>query len=184
MNHRSFVPTDTPTDTGPLPFRVYWWQALVFWLLTNTYGVFERGGEPFPGYQPSPLQPPGWAFPVVWFSISLIQLWGCVRMLNAPWTIRWRPALIGMQGALWLLYASFGFVYFTLGSPVMAAAWTMAYFIIAFTCVLLVWPDDRVIAASWLPLVLWTGFASIVAVHGVVLNPDPLLGLGPGLGTR
>ncbi|WP_448203731.1 TspO/MBR family protein [Azospirillum sp. sgz302134] len=163
-----------PTDTGRLPFRVRWWHALLFWLLANLYGFFERGTEPFPGYQPSPLQPPGWAFPVVWFTISLIQLWGDVRLLNAPWLIRHRAALIGLQGALWLLYFSFGFAYFTMGSPILAAAWTLSYFIIAGFCVAFVWPDDKAIAASWTPLVLWTGFASVVAVHGVLLNPDPL----------
>lgn len=168
-----------PTDTGRLPFRVRWWHALVFWLLANAYGFIERGGEPYAGYQPSPLQPPGWAFPLIWLPLSLVQLWGDVRLLNAPWTIRYRAALIGLQGALWLLYFSFNFAYFTLGSPILAMAWTISYFIIAAFSVAFVWRDDRAIAASWAPLVVWTAYASVVAVHAVMINPDPLFGVGP-----
>ena len=182
MTSRSSWQSFAPTDVGRLPFRVRWWHALLFWLAANGYNAVERGVEPFPGYQPSPLQPPGWVFPVVWFSITLIQLWGDVRLLSAPWTIPHRGALIGLQGALWLLYFSFGFVYFTLGSPILAAAWTMSYFIIACFSVAFVWQDDGWIAVSWVPLVLWTGFASVVAVHGVILNPDPLFGIGKALG--
>lgn len=178
MQRTSFA----PTDTGRLPFRVRWWHALIFWLLVNAYGFFERGGEPYAGYQPSPLQPPGWAFPLIWLPLSLVQLWGDVRMLNAPWPIQYRAALIGLQGGLWLLYFSFNFAYFTLGSPILAMTWTIAYFIIAAFSVAFIWKDDRAIAASWLPLVLWTAYASVVAVHAVMINPDPLFGVGPRLG--
>jgi tryptophan-rich sensory protein len=168
--------THIPADPGPLAFRVRWWHALLFWLVLNLYGLFERGGEPFPGYRPSPLQPPSWAFPAVWLSMGLVHLWGGVRLLTAPRRILWRQELMGLQGATWLLYASFGAAYFTLGSPILAAVWTVAFFILTVFSITLVWRDDQVIALSWMPLLLWTGFASIVGLHGALLNPDPLFG--------
>ncbi len=170
-----------PTDPGPLPFRPRWWHALLFWLLANAYGFLERGGEPFAGFRPSPLQPPAWAFPVIWFTLTPLQLWGDLRLLTTPRTIRHRVALIGLQGALWLLYASFSAAYFTLGSPILAAVWTLSYAVLASFSVALAWPDDRRIALLWAPLVAWTGYASLAALHGVLLNPDPLFGVGPYL---
>jgi tryptophan-rich sensory protein len=165
-----------PTDTGPVPFRLRWWHGLLFWLVINAYGFFERGGEPFPGYQPSPLQPPAWVFPAVWLSMSLVHLWGGMRLLTTPHPIANRQALMGLQGATWLLYGSFNAAYFTLGSPILAAIWTVAFFILTAFSIALVWRDDRLIALSWVPLLLWTGFASIVGLHGALLNPDPLFG--------
>lgn len=175
-----------PQTTRRPPFRARWWHAVPFWLLVNLYGFLEKGREPFAGYQPSPLQPPGWVFPVVWFSLTILQLWGCVRLVNTGEGIRHRPALFALQAVLWLLYASFSLVYFTLGSPVLAASWTIAFCVIAVACIGLVWRDDRAIALSWVPLVLWTGFASVVGVQGALMNPDPLFGftLGMGAGFR
>jgi len=38
--------------------------------------------------------------------------------------------------------------------------------------------DDRGIAVIWTPLILWTGFASVVGIHNALINPDPLFGTG------
>lgn len=163
-------------ESGSFPFRVRWWHALLFWLALNAYGFFERGGEPYPGYRPSPLQPPGWVFPAVWLSMSLVHLWGGVRLLNRGGAIAQRRALVGAQAATWALYATFNAAYFTLGSPILAAAWTVAFFILTAWSIALVRRDDRAIALSWVPLLLWTGFASVVGLHGALLNHDPLFG--------
>lgn len=76
----------------------------------------------------------------------------------------------------WAVYATFSLVYFTLGSPILAAGWTVSFFGPTLIGIVLVIHDDRGIAAVWLPLILWTGFASVVGVHNALLNPDPLFG--------
>ncbi|MCG5242410.1 tryptophan-rich sensory protein [Azospirillum doebereinerae] len=158
------------------PFRVRWWQPLLFWLLVNAWGFVERGTQPFAGHAPSPLQPPGWVFPVMWFSLNIVQLWGDLRLLDPARPIRHRGSLLALQAVSWAIYATFALVYFTLGSPILAAAWTIGFFVVSSACIALVIRDDRSIAALWLPLILWTGFASVVGVHNALLNPDPLFG--------
>lgn len=156
---------------------VRWWHAVLFWILVNAYGLlFRPAGPPFEGYVVAPLQPPAWVFPIMWFVLNVLQLWGDVRLLNRRRAIRHWSALVGLQVVLWAIFATFGYVYFTLGSPILAAVWTIAFFILAALSIVLVWRDDRAIGWSWVPLILWTGFASLVAVQQVLLNPDPVFG--------
>lgn len=168
--------TDAAFSPRPPSFQIRWWQPLLFWLLVNVWGFVERGAQPFAGHQPSPLQPPGWVFPVMWFTLNVFQIWGDLRLLDPARPIRHRRSLLGLQGVTWGLYATFSLVYFTLGSSILAAVWTIAFFVLASVCIALVWRDDKSIAALWLPLILWTGFASVVGVHNALLNPDPLFG--------
>ncbi|MGQ9372125.1 tryptophan-rich sensory protein [Azospirillum sp. ST 5-10] len=165
-------------------FRVTWWQAALFWLLANAYNFLSPDREPFPGHAVSPLQPPPLAFPIIWFTITAIQLWGDVRMVNKRhriWDYDWLAAL---QVGTWLLYASFTWVYFTLGSPILALAWTGLFFLLTIFSIAIVWDNDRAIGWSWMPEALWTGYASVVAVHTVLINPDPLFGTAAVLPPR
>ncbi|MBP2301985.1 TspO/MBR family protein [Azospirillum picis] len=169
--------SDTPyTPPEPAPFRVRWWQPLLFWLVVNAWGFVERGAQPFAGHQPSPLQPPGWVFPVMWFTLNVLQIWGDIRLLDPARHIRDRRLLIGFQAVTWVIYATFSLVYFTLGSPILAAAWTIGFFVITSACIALVARDDGGIALIWTPSILWTGFASVVGIHNALINPDPLFG--------
>ena len=52
----------------------------------------------------------------------------------------------------------------------------MSFFVITSLCIALVARDDRSIALIWTPLILWTGFASVVGIHNALINPDPLFG--------
>ncbi|WP_448192078.1 TspO/MBR family protein [Azospirillum sp. sgz301742] len=156
---------------------VRWWHAVLFWVLVNAPGFVARHASvPFEGYVVVPLQPPPWVFPVVWFALNVLQLWGDVRLLNRRAEIRHWAALVVLQGVLWAIFATFTTVYFTLGSPVLAAVWTIAFFVLAALSIALVWRDDRAVALSWVPLILWTGFASVVAVQQALLNPDRVFG--------
>ncbi|AWK86034.1 TspO/MBR family protein [Azospirillum thermophilum] len=169
--------THAAPSGAPVPaVRVSWWQPLLFWLIVNAWGFVERGTQPFPGHQPSPWQPPGWVFPVMWFSLNVFQIWGGIRLLQRGAAIRHRGPLIALQAVTWVIYATFSFVYFTLGSPILAAAWTILFFVLTVACILLVRRDDARIALIWVPLILWTGFASVVGVHNALINPDMLFG--------
>jgi benzodiazapine receptor len=157
--------------------RVRWWHAVLFWVLVSIPGYLTRhSGVPFDGYVVVPLQTPPWVFPVMWFILNVFQLWGDVRLLNRRAAIRHWWALVAIHGALWLLFATFTGVYFVLGSPILAAVWTIAFLILTAISIALVWRDDRAIALSWVPLILWTGFASVVAVQQALLNPDRVFG--------
>ncbi|WP_029010753.1 tryptophan-rich sensory protein [Azospirillum halopraeferens] len=161
---------------GDAGFRVRWWHAVVFWLAVNAYSALSDDRVPFPGHVESPLQPPAIAFPIAWFSITIVQLWGDVRMINTRHRIWDYDVLVALQLCTWVLYASFSYVYFTLGSPILALVWTVLFFVLTVVSITLVRHNDRAIALSWLPGALWTAFASVVAVHTVLINPDPLFG--------
>ena len=166
----------TYTAPPPAPFRVRWWQPLLFWAIVNAWSFVERGGQPFGGHQPSPLQPPGWVFPVMWFTLNIFQIWGDIRLIDPARRIRDRGLLIGFQAVTWVIYSTFSLVYFTFGSSILAALWTVSFFVITSACIALVARDDRGIALIWTPLILWTGFASVVGIHNALINPDPLFG--------
>lgn len=161
----------------PVSGPVRWWHAVLFWVLVSIPGYLTRHATvPFEGYAVAPLQPPPWVFPVMWFTLNIFQLWGDVRLLNRRGAIRHWRALVAIQAVLWVLFATFTLVYFVMGSPILAAVWTIAFFILAAASIILVWRDDRAIALSWVPLILWTGFASVVAVQQAMLNPDRVFG--------
>ncbi len=165
------------TRGRPTAGPVRWWHAVLFWMLVNAPSLLTRDTSiPFDGYVVAPLQPPAWVFPVVWFILNVFQLWGDVRLLNRREGIRHWTALVLLQAALWVIFATFTTVYFTLGSPILAAVWTIAFFVLASLSIALVWHDDRAVALSWVPLILWSGFASAVAVQQALLNPDRVFG--------
>lgn len=174
MTDTTLSPAKPPPSFVPL--RQRWWPPLLFWLLVNVWGFVERGAQPFAGHQPSPLQPPGWVFPVMWFTLNVFQIWGGLRLLDPARPIRRRRAVIALQAVTWVIYATFSAVYFTLGSSILAAGWTVGFFVLTVASIALVARDDRSVAAIWLPLILWTGFASVVGVHNALINPDPLFG--------
>lgn len=157
-------------------FRVRWWHAVLFWLAVNAYNFLSTDRVPFEGHVVSPLQPPLLAFPIIWFTITIVQLWGDVRMINRRHRIWDYDGLMALQIPTWLLYASFNWVYFGLGSPILALVWTVLFFVLTVLSIALVRRNDRAIAWSWAPEALWTGYASVVAVHTVLLNRDPLFG--------
>lgn len=177
MTDTTHAPAATPAaQSAAVPLRQRWWPPLLFWVLVNIWGFVERGAQPFAGHQPSPIQPPGWVFPVMWFTLNVFQIWGGLRLIDPVRTIRHRRTLIGLQAVTWGIYATFSAVYFTLGSPILAAGWTVGFFLLTILSIALVLKDAPSIAAIWLPLILWTGFASVVGVHNALINPDPLFG--------
>ncbi|CAO3415907.1 hypothetical protein [Azospirillum endophyticum] len=112
----------------------------------------------------------------MWFTLNVFQIWGDIRLLDPARPIRNRGLLIGLQAVTWVIYATFSLVYFTLGSSILAAAWTVSFFVLTSICIALVARDDRRVALIWTPLILWTGFASVVGIHNALINPDPLFG--------
>lgn len=56
----------------------------------------------------------------------------------------------------------------------MAAVWTTADSAFALLSMLAAFKSDKKTALNYLPLVLWTGFASTVADYQALKNPDPV----------
>ena len=159
-----------------------WWHALPFWLLVNAYSLFfrEGGGEIlFEGFRPAPWAPPSIAFPIVWFSLNVLQIWVLWRLLKADPDWPRRAPLLAIQAVCWAIYATFALVYFTLTSPILGAVWTLSFAVLTLASIALALPDDRRTALLLAPHAAWTLFASTAAVWQAVVNPDPLLGYMP-----
>lgn len=164
------------------PGKVKWWQSALFLggvtvlerLSTgkrasqNAKNLYERQNQPA-------WAPPAGVFGPAWGVNSLALTWAGQRLLNAPERLPNRNALLGLQAAHWLIYTTFGNVYFRQKSPLLAAAWTVADAAVAGTSYALARKADPKLAKAYLPLLAWTGFASTLAVYQALYNRDELL---------
>lgn len=78
-------------------------------------------------------------------------------------------------GAHGAIFFSFNYIYFRKKSPILAAAWTMADAVLATASLIMALKNDKKLALNYLPLVLWTGYASTIADYQALKNPDPAL---------
>lgn len=124
----------------------------------------------------APWAPPGWVFGPVWTINNFFLLMALQRVVNQNDMTR-KKKLLALQGLIWSVYFSFGYVYFNKKSPVLGAFWTVADFCFAVTSYMLSKKTDTKLAGNYLPLVAWTGFASTVAVYQALKNPDPVLNI-------
>ncbi len=61
----------------------------------------------------------------------------------------------------------------------MAAAWTVADATFAVTSFIMAFKSDKKLSYHYLPLLVWTGFASTIAAYQALYNSDPVLNTQP-----
>jgi len=143
-------------------------------------GRSARDRRFYEGMRQAPFAPPAWAFVPVWTVNNISTLWGNLRLLNRPEGTPHRRALLVLQGASWLLYATFGYVYFRKKSPILALANTATMWLLTIASVVLGLKDGRRdVALSLVTLLAWLTLATPVAAYQAVENPDELLGYRP-----
>ncbi len=164
--------------------RLKWWQVALISVGVSLLGKFSTGRSR--KYEQklynlkldqAPWAPPAWVFGVAWPLNNYFVLLA-LRSLLAKEDIPDRKKLLILQAAIWLVFFSFGFVYFRKKSPVLAAAWTMADAALSISSFVLARRSDKKLAAYYLPLVLWTSYASTVADYQAWYNSDPVLHTG------
>jgi tryptophan-rich sensory protein len=167
------------------PERYRPWHAVLFWVAANGLSGFATGRNArdrrfYEGMRQAPFAPPAWAFVPVWTVNNISTLWGNLRLLNRPEGTSQRRALLVLQGASWLLYATFGYVYFRKGSPILALLNTTTMWLLTIASVLLSLKDGRRdVALSLGTLLAWLTLATPVATYQAVANSDELLGYRP-----
>lgn len=179
---------DTDQHTGqplaqrpPAAQHYRWWHAVAFWLFANAGSAFSiRSGSDdrafYENMRQAPFAPPGWVFGPAWFINNVSVLYGNLRLLNTAQDTPHRRMLLWLQGASWVIYSTFGYVYFSKKSPILAFVWTAGMYVLTITSLILSWRIDRKIAWSFLTLFLWLSLATPVAVYQMVYNPDPFFG--------
>jgi hypothetical protein len=107
-------------------------------------------------------------------------LWGNLRLLNRREGTPNRRALLALQGASWLLFATFNHVYFRKRSPILGFAWTATDWLLTLASVALSLNDRRGdVALSLATKLTWLTLATPVTAHQAAKNPDPLFGRDP-----
>ncbi|SDM43718.1 tryptophan-rich sensory protein [Catalinimonas alkaloidigena] len=166
---------------------VKWWHGALFLGAVSVIGRISTGSikdnkeqdEFYEKEKTPPWSPPAWLFGVAWPLNNIALTWGGLRLLNEGKTLKNRNALLALQGVHWLIFMTFGWAYFRKKSPVLALAWTQADTLVALSSLTLAYRDDRKLAWAYLPLSLWTSFASSVAWYQALYNPDPYLETEP-----
>ena len=163
------------------PERYRWWHALAFGVAVNVTSALLTGRntydrEYYEGMRQAPFAPPGWVFGPAWAINNASVLWGNLRLLNQPEETPNRRALLWLQGASWLVFATFGYVYFRKRSPILAFAWTAADWAFTVASVVLSLKNDRKITLSLGTLLAWLTLASPTAAYQAASNPDELFG--------
>jgi benzodiazapine receptor len=122
----------------------------------------------------APWAPPGGIFAPAWTINNFFLIKALGRILDSD--MPEKKKLLRLQAGIWLVFFTFNYVYFRKKSPVLAAVWTMSDNVLAIASLLLAAKSDRKTALNFLPLVLWTGFASTLADYQALKNADPVLG--------
>jgi len=165
--------------------RWRWWHAAGFGLAVNAVSglMVGRRAEDRAYYEAMKLPryaPPGWLFPPVWAINNAFTLWGNLRLLNRPRETPDRGAVLALQGASWGLFSTFGLVYFRQRSPILAAVWTAADWLLTTATVALAAKNRQGdIALSQATKWAWLTLATPVATYQALHNPDPLFRTDP-----
>lgn len=157
------------------------WQVVILSIFVSVLGGLS-GGLPqqtdsqrayYAQLEQAPWAPPGWIFGPVWTLNNILLMLALRRLVRS--NMPRRRKLLWLQAGIWIIYFSFNFIYFNRKSTVLAAVWTQTDALLALSSMVIARKSDRRLALLFLPLTLWTWFASSVAHYQALTNPDPLL---------
>lgn len=160
--------------------KLPWWQIALIAVAISAIGglsSFRKNKEERNVYdvelKQAPWAPPGWLFGPAWAFNNFFILLALQRILASD--RRDKRTLLTLQVFIWIIFFSFGYVYFNKKSPVLAAIWTVSDALLAAASVMVAYRGDKKTAYCYLPLLGWTTFASSLAIYQAVNNEDPVL---------
>ncbi|HTM65984.1 MAG TPA: TspO/MBR family protein [Flavipsychrobacter sp.] len=161
--------------------QLKWWQIALISIAVSALGALS-GGNPsqkhekkvYRNRKQAPWAPPAWAFGPAWTLNNFFLLLG-LRKLLSNHSISDKRKYLLLQACIWFIFFSFNNVYFKKKSPILAAIWTNADVVLALAGFIMTRKEDKKAALSYLPLLVWTSFASTVGDYQALKNPDPFL---------
>ena len=178
------VPTYGVSRTTTFPKRnrkLPWWAAAIFFGITSLIGWVSTGNTKKTRklynkeLRQAPWAPPGWVFGPAWSIINIFLIRALLQLVNEKYKDRQDKQLIVLQAGIWLIFCSFGYVYFRKKSPWLAAIWTQTDFILALASLFIAKGKSRNLAVNYYPLLGWTTYASSLAWYQAIKNDDPVL---------
>ena len=171
------------TTNTPATKKLKWWQVALISVAVSALGSLsglissKKQKKVYNAkFKQAPWSPPAWAFAPAW-TINNFFLINALRRILAK-DMPDKRKLMLLQAGIWAIFFSFNYVYFRKKSPVLAAIWTMSDNVLAIASMLVSLRSDKKNALNFLPLVLWTSYASTLAYYQALKNPDPLLHTG------
>jgi tryptophan-rich sensory protein len=121
--------------------------------------------------------PPGWVFAPAWTINNIFLLKALLELLRTKKGLPRQKQLLILQMLIWGVFCSFGYFYFRKQSVLIGGVLTVADAGFALASFIIARGSDKKFANQYLPLLLWTTFASTLAVPQAVWNDDPFLGV-------
>ena len=170
----------------PLHFKTFqWWHAVLIFIAANLSGFFSTFGYSgdFAYYnsllQPS-VAPPDWIFPIVWTINNIMALVGLYQVANSDTIPRDKKRrLYWAEGAFWMLYPLFGWMYFVAESPILGALNTTLCFVATFVTISAIRIEQPRLLFFWAPRFLWLCLAFYVSNYMALINQDGFFQMGP-----
>lgn len=160
--------------------KLKWWHIALISIVVSAIGGLSSGIPSKKGrklynkeLKQAPWAPPGWLFAPAWTINNFFILLALQQILCS--NISDKKKLLVLQSLIWVIFFSFGFVYFNKKSSWLAAVWTVSDAILASSSFIITNKSEKKLSYYYLPLVTWTLFASTVAVYQALKNPDPVL---------
>jgi translocator protein len=155
--------------------RARWYHGIIFYIIINalsgswlaTRSYLDRVGRP-------PFMPPDWAFGPIWVTNQILMITGLIRLARKPAGTPHRKTLLLTQGALWICFALFSWLYFGLHSPILGFLTTLGMLLSNAVNLFFGFKMDRTYALLYVPLMIWLVLASAVAGWQVFYTPDEL----------
>lgn len=163
--------------------KVRWWEialltAAVTVLSRLTTGTPQKRNRKY--YEQETKQPawapPGWVFGPAWTLNNIFMVRALLYLLKNGKDLPDRKKLLVLQGLIWGVFLSFGFVYFRKRSNILGGVWTLADAVFSSMSFIIARRVNKGLANNYLPLMAWTGFASTIAVPQALQNKDHFLG--------
>ena len=161
--------------------EIKWWQVALAAIVVSVLGTFSTGvGKKNQRrlYEhkliQAPWAPPAKLFGPAWAANNYFLLKALKQLLESN-NIHGKRKLLFKQAAIWVIFFSFGYIYFKKKSTLLTAVWTLADALLAASSFANAMRTNKKLAFNYLPLLAWTGYAGSVAVYQALKNPDSFL---------
>jgi len=170
----------TSALSGEKNFELKWWQNALIAVGVSFLGSLSGSGSSKADrkiytskFKQAPWAPPAWVFAPAWTLNNYFLIKAIERILSKKMPDK--SKLLMLQGLIWTVFFSFNYVFFRKKSPVLANFLTMADNVFAIASFIMAFRSDKKTAYNYLPLLLWTTFASTLSGYQALKNPDPVL---------